>query len=92
MFATAFSAAPPVSTSRSLPVVHAAEAEPATPPPAEPDSEARARIVALLGPTPVAIDDLIRLSGASAAVVRTALLELDVAGRISRQQGLVALV
>ena len=42
------------------------------------------RIVALLGPTAVAIDDLIRLSGASPAVVRTTLLELDVAGRLDR--------
>jgi DNA processing protein len=39
----------------------------------------------------VAIDDLIRMSGASAAVVRTTLLELDVAGRLDRRQGLVAL-
>ena len=39
-----------------------------------------------------AIDDLIRLSGAPAAIVRTTLLELDVAGRLARQQGLVALV
>ena len=77
---------------RPLPLVEAAEAEPAPPPAAEPDGEARTRIVALLGPTPVAIDDLIRLSGTSAAVVRTALLELDVAGRLARQQGLVALV
>jgi DNA processing protein len=54
---------------------------------------ARAGIVALLGPTPVAIDDLIRLSGASPAVVHTALLELDLAGRLKRQRGgLVALL
>jgi len=76
---------------RSPPTVNAAEPDPG-PPAAEPDTEARARIVALLGPTPVAIDDLIRLSGASVAAVRTALLELDVAGRLARQQGLVALV
>ncbi|MGZ3410567.1 MAG: DNA-processing protein DprA [Xanthobacteraceae bacterium] len=56
----------------------------------EPDE--RTRIVNLLGPTPVMIDDLIRLSGASAAVVRTILLELDLAGRLQRQPaGLVAL-
>jgi DNA processing protein len=43
------------------------------------------------GPTPVAIDDLIRLSGCSPAVVQTTLLEL--AGRLDRQRGgLVALV
>jgi DNA processing protein len=62
-------------------------------PPAEPSSDARTRIVALLGPTPVAIDDLIRLSGASAAVVHTTLLELELAGRLKRQRGgLVALL
>jgi DNA processing protein len=75
---------------RPLPMVEAAE--PAIPPPAaEPDDADRSRIMALLGPTGVAIDDLIRMSGASAAVVRTTLLELDVAGRLDRRQGLVAL-
>jgi DNA processing protein len=68
-------------------------AEPATPPlAAEPDDADRSRIMALLGPTAVAIDDLIRMSGASPAIVRTTLLELDVAGRLDRRQGLVALV
>ena len=74
-----------------LPMTEAAE--PAVmPPEAEPDDAERLRITALLGPTAVAIDDLIRLSGASAAAVRTTLLELDVAGRLDRRQGLVALV
>jgi DNA processing protein len=49
--------------------------------------DARARIVALLGPTPVAVDDLIRLSGASSTVVQATLLELELAGRLRRQQG-----
>jgi len=40
-----------------------------------------------LGPTPVAIDDLVRLSGASAASVRRVLLELELAGRIERHGG-----
>jgi DNA processing protein len=75
------------------PTVMAEVAEPATPAlTAEPDDADRSRIMALLGPTAVAIDDLIRLSGASPAVVRTTLLELDVAGRLDRRQGLVALV
>jgi DNA processing protein len=77
---------------RSTPTMSAAERDPMEQPLPEPDTDARGRILALLGPTPVAIDDLIRLSGASAAAVRTALLELDVAGRLARQQGLVALV
>jgi DNA processing protein len=59
----------------------------AAPPPPEPSPDARARIVALLGPTPVSIDDLIRLSGASATMVHTTLLELELAGRLQRQRG-----
>lgn len=54
---------------------------------AEPDADARARVRDLLGPAPVTLDDLIRLSGCSAAVVRTVLLELDIAGRLERQAG-----
>jgi DNA processing protein len=50
-------------------------------------TDARARIIALLGPTPVSIDDLIRLSGTSSTVVQTTLLELELAGRLKRQQG-----
>jgi DNA processing protein len=68
------------------------EPEPAAPadPPA---ASTRARIIALMGPTPVAIDDLIRLSGCSPAAVQTALLELELAGRLDRQRGgLVALL
>jgi DNA processing protein len=59
----------------------------------EPDHSDRARIVALLGPSPVGIDDLIRLSGARPATVRTVLLELDLAGRLERHGGgLVSMV
>jgi DNA processing protein len=68
--------------------------EPAPTTPAdEPEANARARIIGLLGPTPVAIDDLIRLSGCSPAVVQTTLLELELAGRLDRQRGgLVAML
>jgi DNA processing protein len=58
-----------------------------TPPASEPASDDRARIVALLGPTAVSIDDLVRLAGASAAIVRTVLLELEIAGRLERHGG-----
>lgn len=54
---------------------------------AEPAADERRRIIALLGPTPVEIDELIRQSGARAAVVRTVLLELEIAGRLERQAG-----
>lgn len=53
----------------------------------EPAGDERRRVVALLGPTPVDIDDLVRLSGASPAIVRTVLLELELAGRLERQAG-----
>jgi DNA processing protein len=54
---------------------------------APPDGDARRSISTLLGPTPVAIDDLIRWSGAPTPVVLTALLELELAGRLTRQAG-----
>ncbi len=53
----------------------------------------RTRITNLLGPSPVSLDDLIRMSGASPAVVRSVLLELELAGRLERQGGgMVSLV
>jgi DNA processing protein len=61
-------------------------------PGAEPGADERMRIVSLLGPTPVAIDDLIRLAASSPAVVRIVLLELELAGRIERHGGLVSLL
>jgi DNA processing protein len=70
------------------PIEHPAEEpEPACAPRAEPGSGERSRIVSLLGPTPVPIDDLIRLSGSSPAIVRTVLLELELAGRLERHGG-----
>jgi DNA processing protein len=60
---------------------------------AAPGEDERDRIFSLLGPTPVAIDDLVRLSQSSPAVVRTVLLELEIAGRLERHGGsLVSLV
>jgi DNA processing protein len=53
----------------------------------EPQADERARVIGLLGPAPVTLDDLIRLSGSSAAVVRVVLLELEIAGRIERHGG-----
>ena len=50
----------------------------------EPDTDDRSTIVGLLGPTPIGVDDLVRLSGQSAAVVRMVLLELELAGRLER--------
>ncbi len=53
----------------------------------EPHASDRARIVNLLGPSPVGIDDLIRMTDVSPAVVRTVLLELELAGRLERHGG-----
>jgi DNA processing protein len=59
----------------------------------EPDAGDRARIVGLLGPTPIGLDDLIRMAAAPPAIVRTVLLELELAGRLERHGGgLVSLV
>ena len=65
----------------------AREPEPPGPPEAEPAEDERARIVGLLGPAPVSIDDLVRLSQSTPAIVRTVLLELEIAGRLDRHGG-----
>jgi DNA processing protein len=53
----------------------------------------RERVVTLLGPSPVSLDDLIRMSGASPTIVRAVLLELELAGRLERHGGgLVSLI
>jgi DNA processing protein len=58
-----------------------------------PADDERARIVALLGPAPVQIDDLVRLANSSPAIVRMVLLELEIAGRLERHGGgLVSLI
>jgi DNA processing protein len=58
-------------------------------PSASPDAdEATRRTIAdLLGPTPVQVDELIRQSGISPAMVHTILLELELAGRLERHAG-----
>lgn len=49
--------------------------------------EIRARIEELLGPAPVEVDELVRQSGATPAAVLTVLLELELAGRLTRHPG-----
>jgi DNA processing protein len=53
----------------------------------DPEHHDRDQIVGLLGPSPVSIDDLIRMSGIAAAVMRTVLLELELAGKLERHRG-----
>jgi DNA processing protein len=60
---------------------------------AESADNARARIIGLLGPSPVSIDELVRSSAASARDVRSVLFELELAGRLERHGGdLVSLI
>jgi DNA processing protein len=54
------------------------------------DEEAGAEeadLIAFLGPSPVAVDDLVRQSGLSIRNVQMALLELELAGRLERHGG-----
>ena len=46
-----------------------------------------ADIASLLTSAPVSVDELIRLSGLSPAVVQTVLLELELAGALERHAG-----
>jgi len=54
---------------------------------ADADDAARRTITDLLGHTPVPVDELVRQSGAHPAVVATVLLELELAGRVTRHAG-----
>lgn len=51
------------------------------------DAKALDLVEALLGPSPVPVDEIIRLSGAPSGAVQMALLELDLAGRLDRHAG-----
>ena len=53
----------------------------------DPQADERDRIVSLLGPVPVSIDDLIRMTATSPTIVRAVLLELELAGKLERQGG-----
>ena len=78
---------PPPPRSRSLPKARPSRpaAAPIAPPGrAEPLAE---RLAAVLGPAPLAVDELIRECDAPAPDVQAALLELELAGRIDRQPG-----
>jgi DNA processing protein len=49
--------------------------------------EGQADLITFLGPSPVAIDDLVRQTGLPIRSVQTALLELEIAGRLERHGG-----
>jgi DNA processing protein len=54
---------------------------------AEPSDCLMATVRELLGPSPVPVDEIIRLSGAPSGAVQMALLEIDLAGRLDRHAG-----
>ena len=51
------------------------------------DGGALGAVEELLGPSPVPVDEIIRLSGVPSGAVQMALLELDLAGRLDRHAG-----
>ena len=57
------------------------------PQPVEPDGDLRARIEELLGPSPVPVDEIVRLAEAPAGAVQLVLLELELGGRLERHAG-----
>ncbi|MCC6777814.1 MAG: DNA-protecting protein DprA [Hyphomicrobiales bacterium] len=54
-------------------------------------ADARHHILALLGPTPVPLDDLVRRAGCTPSLARIVLLELELAGRLEHSGGSIAL-
>jgi len=69
--------------------VSAVRAAPSTYEPAQETNgeDALGMVEELLGPSPVPVDEIIRLSGAPSGAVQMALLELDLAGRLDRHAG-----
>jgi DNA processing protein len=66
--------------------------EPPAPWPSEPPAPneraaAHARLLELLGPSPTSVDDLLRRCQLSAAAVMSALLDLELAGRVEALPG-----
>lgn len=63
--------------------------EEAAPPPsvAAPDGDRTEIVAALLGPSPIGVDELMRAASLAAPDIHMALLELEIAGRIERHGG-----
>ena len=72
---------------RPLPEIGAFSAPVANEPSGEPAEDERSLVTEALGPTPVAVDEIIRFTGLPARSVHVVLLELDLAGRIERHPG-----
>ncbi len=56
-------------------------------PPGDPGEAGRAAVMTALGPTPTAVDLIIRHSGQPASAVMIVLIELELAGRLERHPG-----
>jgi DNA processing protein len=56
-------------------------------PPADLGQSERQQVLGLMSLSPVAVDELVRQSGLPPALVQTALLELEIAGRLQRHAG-----
>ncbi|MEI6484769.1 MAG: DNA-processing protein DprA [Sphingomonadales bacterium] len=76
-----------LSTLSGQPSLPLQVAEPLPAPLLTAEPQARAAITALLSPTPVLIDELVRQSGLPAAQVATVLLDLELEGAIVRHAG-----
>ncbi len=57
------------------------------PPPEDASEAERCRVVSLLGPVPVGVDELVRQAALVPAVVQMVLLELELGGRLERHAG-----
>lgn len=55
--------------------------------PEEVTADQRGRVVGLLGPAPVGVDEVVRQAQLSPAIVQTILLELELAGQLERHAG-----
>ena len=79
---------PPTRRAPMLPLDHTRRARPSSGA-AEPEADDAGldMIVEMLGPTPVAVDELVRQCQLTAAAVATLLLELELAGRVERHPG-----
>ena len=76
-----------LSTLAGQPALRFDAAEPLPTPALSPEPQARAAILTLLSPTPVHIDELIRLSALPAAQVAGVLLDLELEGVVLRHAG-----
>lgn len=75
------------SIGRGIPSLRQARQPYAGAPPADLGEAERGRVTGLLSMAPVAVDEIVRLSGLAPGLVQTALLELEIAGRLQRHAG-----